>query len=260
MKTIMLIAALLLGGVARAAEPGYALLSLRSAGMDIRGASGTAIAGGNFDVEDDGRLVRYSRKGCAEAINEHLLSVRAYSASFAYIANGAYSVNGAVGRMLCIDYDTAAGYYRRADYWNAGLSGFFKAFGKRVAGKFVESDFAGYSIFPLEKDDAGASAGLNKSMALSAGAPQKTSFDCNDPDLSFVDDIICHDRKLAAMDVALAALYREVSEKHPAVADTQRRWETELQSTMYPAGIEELYEARAAYLRCVKEKGLSGGR
>ncbi|MDR2098541.1 MAG: hypothetical protein LBO78_00760 [Rickettsiales bacterium] len=251
MKKILVVPMLLAVRAAAAADAGYALLRLESAGMEVRGLSGADVAGGRFVEAESSGLARYSKKECAEKIKASLMEERGYSSSFSYFANGAYGLDGGVGRMLCLEYGLAGKYYRQGEFMNADLSAFFKDNGKSVPAKFAEKDFSAYSIFPLEKDDGGLGAKLSSDIKSLTATLQKTSFDCGG-ELGFAEDTICHDRKLAAMDVAVAKLESELSAKHAEAVDGA--WRANLRQAMYPAGIEKLYRARISYLRCVKEK------
>jgi uncharacterized protein len=108
-------------------------------------------------------------------------------------------------------------------------------------------------LFPLEGEDSGLTAALDSEMSARA-AVQKTSFDCGAKPIGRADDIVCHDKNLAALDVKVAALYNVLAKKYDSLVHVKSEWDIRRRATFYPAGLEAMYKDMLSYLECVKEK------
>ncbi|MDR1476877.1 MAG: hypothetical protein LBI17_01975 [Rickettsiales bacterium] len=253
MKRILLLLMFMSSRMARAEDAAYALVVLQSGGSVAESLLSTQVAGGNLDMSDSGAPAKYRKKDCVSRMRVRLADERAYSTMFRYMGGGAYSAGGAYGRMICVEYDVARKYWRRSTFWNFDAAKFFKDFGDKVPDRFVPADFAKYGVFPLDGNDDGLTAALDSDMNARAKV-QKTSFDCAARPIGRADDMVCHDGKLAALDVKVAALYNGLAKKYDFLVPVKTEWDIRRRATFYPAGLEAMYGNMLSYLECVKEK------
>lgn len=243
MKRILLALVTMASAEAGAAANGWALVTLTG----NKEESASVLFG-----MDNGRVALFSKEECADRAERHILSQYEYTTQFEYLGGGAYDTGDAYGRAACIA-EPAGGldkYVVDRQYGDADGPAFFADFGTKINPALLQKDFASYTIFPADGDAESLGRGVDERIGAAIGRVQETSFDCENPDLGKADGIICHDAKLARLDLELDSLVKEANARDGSrFQDVKSDFKEERSQIFHPAGLEKLYIEKINWLR-----------